>query len=93
MTSFSEGWIKEKEPLRRQLEEDIKRFKEAGGSPKIATPAASARDYVTKKSQIEWNNERKKRQGLDGKPTGKQIRSVAFVHKRMKNRSASSDRT
>lgn len=33
-----------------------------------------------------------RRKGLDGNPTGKQIRSVAFVHKRMKNRSATSDR-
>ncbi len=31
--------------------------------------------------------------GEDGKPTGKQIRTVAFVHKRMKSRSAASDRT
>lgn len=93
MTSFSGCWIKQKEAERRQIEEDIKRFLEAGGTPKIGTPAASAFDYSAKKSQVQWNEERKKRKGLDGKPTGKQIRSVAFVHKRMKNRSATSDST
>ena len=93
MTRFSGGYIKEREPIRKQLAEDIEQFYAKGGQPKIGTPSASAFDYSAKKSQVQWNEERKKRKGLDGKPTGKQIRTVAYVHKRMKSRSATSDRT
>jgi len=92
VTSFCEGYIKEREPLRQKLEDDIRRFKQAGGSPKIAAPTASAHNYAEKKSRIQRNEDRKQRLGIDSKPKSP-IRTIAFVHKRLKNRSASSDRS
>ncbi len=93
MTSFCEGYIKEREPLRQKLAADIERFKAAGGIPEVGTHAATARDYVAKKSQKARNNERKQRLGIDGKPKGTQIKTVADVRQRMKQREAASDRT
>lgn len=61
-------------------------------------PQVDRRKIGVDKDKVEWKYSADTKSAiLDGhkfgKLTGKQIRSVAFVHKRMKNRSASSDRT
>jgi len=91
--SFSQCWIQAKEPLRQELADDYQRFLASGRKPIVGQPQASAYDFTKKKSQKALNSERRERLGIDKKPKTNPIRTVAYVHKRMKNRSATSDRS